>query len=192
MLESKLLTANNMSDKVIQQKIILLLLGGVALGLVASPLGQLRIRRELSREWKKINQKHLKEEIRNLYRSKLVSIKQNNDGTSTLTLTDKGKVRALTYRFDDMKIKREKWDGQWRLVIFDIPEDLRKARDALRFKLRDLGFCELQKSVFVFPYECKNEIDFIVEFFQIRPYVRYGILRLIDNDLHLRKIFHLL
>ena len=192
MLESKLLTANNMSDKVIQQKIILLLLGGVALGLVASPLGQLRIRRELSREWKKINQKHLKEEIRNLYRSKLVSMKQNNDGTSTLTLTDKGKVRALTYRFDDMKIKREKWDGQWRLVIFDIPEDLRKARDALRFKLRDLGFCELQKSVFVFPYECKNEIDFIVEFFQVRPYVRYGILRLIDNDLHLRKIFHLL
>ena len=181
-----------MSDKVIQQKIILLLLGGIALGLVASPLGQLRIRRELSREWKKINQKHLKEEIRNLYRSKLVSIKQNNDGTSTLTLTDKGKVRALTYRFDDMKIKREKWDGQWRLVIFDIPEDLRKARDALRFKLRDLGFCELQKSVFVFPYECKNEIDFIVEFFQVRPYVRYGILRLIDNDLHLRKIFHLL
>lgn len=181
-----------MRDKSIQQKIILLLLGGVALGLTASPLGQLRIRKEVSREWKRINREHLKQEIRNLYRSKLVSIKQNVDGTSTLRLTDKGKVKALTYRFDDMEIKKEKWDGQWRMVIFDIPEKQRNARDSLRWKLKELGFYELQKSVFVFPHECKNEIDFIIEFFQVRPYVRYGILRSIDNDLHLRKIFHLL
>jgi len=87
--------------------------------------------------------------------------------------------------------QKEKWDGQWRMVIFDIPEDLRKARDALRSKLKELGFCELQKSVFVFPYECKDEIDFIVEFFGVREYVRYGILRSIDNDPHLRRIFHL-
>lgn len=180
-----------MSDGTIQRKIILLLIGGIALGLTPSPTRHLRIYKELSKEWKKINREQLQKEIRNLYRSRLVSIKQHSDGSHTLTLTDKGKVRALTYRFADMEIKKEKWDGQWRMVIFDIPEKQRNARDALRSKLKELGFHELQKSVFVFPYECKDEIDFIVEFFNMREYVRYGILRTIDNDLHLRKIFHL-
>jgi len=77
-------------------------------------------------------------------------------------------------------------------VAFDIPEDYKRARDALRRKLQQLGFRELQKSVFVFPYECKDEIEFIVEFFAIRKYVRYGVLDLIDNDLQLRKTFRLL
>ena len=180
-----------MSDGIIQKKIILLLVGGITLGLTSSPTGQMRIYRELSKEWKKINREKLKKEIRNLYRSKLVSTKQHNDGSLTFVLTHKGKARAITYRFDDIKIKKERWDGQWRMVIFDIPEDFRKARDALRSKLKKLGFCELQKSVFVFPYECKDEIDFIVEFFDVREYVRYGVLRSIDNDPHLRKIFHL-
>jgi len=54
-----------------------------------------------------------------------------------------------------------------------------------------LGFYELQKSVWIFPYECKNEIDFIVEFFGLRKYVRFGILESINNELHLKKIFNL-
>src|SRR3990167_2211250 len=66
----------------------------------------------------------------------------------------------------------EKWDKKWRVVIFDIPEKSRMARDALRRKLKELEFRELQKSVFVHPYECKKEIDFIIEFFNLRHYVR--------------------
>ena len=56
-------------------------------------------------------------------------------------------------------------DGEWRIVIFDIPEKFKKAREALRMKLKELGFLELQKSVFIFPYECEDEINFIVEVF---------------------------
>ena len=36
-----------------------------------------------------------------------------------------------------------------------------------------------------------DEIDFIIEFFNLRQYVRYGIFDFIDNDLHLRKTFNL-
>ena len=100
-------------------------------------------------------------------------------------------MRALTYRFEEMRIEGRTWDGKWRLVVFDIPEKLRKGRDALRAKIKELGFYELQKSVFVFPYECRDEIDFIVEFFGLRKYVRYGVLEFIDNELHLKEIFDL-
>ena len=51
---------------------------------------------------------------------------------------------------------------------FDIPEKLKRAREVLRDKLKDIGFIELQKSVFAHPFECEDEINFIVEVFQIR------------------------
>lgn len=175
----------------LKQKILLLLFGGVTLGCVYSPRRQLRIIKVMAREWQKIGEKELTDEIRKLYRSKLVETKFNPDGSQTFILTEKGKLRALTYRFDEMTIKKQDWDGKWRIVVFDIPEKLRRGRDVLRNKLTELGFYELQKSVFVFPYQCEDEINFIIEYFDLRRYVRMGILEKIDNDLHLKKIFKL-
>ncbi|KKR09481.1 MAG: hypothetical protein UT37_C0019G0001, partial [Parcubacteria group bacterium GW2011_GWA2_39_18] len=43
----------------------------------------------------------------------------------------------------------------------------------------------------IFPYECKNEIDFIVETFNLRQYVRFLIVKDIDNGLDLRNRFDL-
>jgi len=180
-----------MKGNPLKQKILLLLLTGVALGFSYNPKQQYKLVKALGREWRKIDRENLRREIRNLYRSRLIESKENLDRSFTYVLTNKGKIRALTYHFQEMKIKESHWDGKWRVVIFDIPEKLKTSRNALRDKLKELGFHKLQKSVFVFPYECKDEIDFVVEFFNLRKYVRYGIFDFIDNDLHLRKIFHL-
>jgi len=174
-----------------RQKILLLLFGGLSFGYSFTPGKQWRVLKEVSREWKKINEKELKQELRQLYRSKIIKRKENSDGSRTITLTEKGRLKILTYHFEKMKIKRENWDGKWRVVAFDIPEKLKSGRNALRKKIKELGFYELQKSVWVFPYECKDEIDFIIEFFDLRKYVRFGILESIDNELHLKNIFKL-
>jgi len=175
----------------VKQKILLLLLSGIAFGYSYTPQRQWRILKGLAQEWRRINEKQLRIEINNLYKSKVIEKKENPDGSYAISLTEKGKLKALTYHFQKMKIETEKWDGKWRLVVFDIPEKIKKGRDALREKLKQLGFYELQKSVFVFPYKCKDEIDFIIEFFQLRKYVRFGVLESIDNELHLKKIFNL-
>ena len=180
-----------MTTNPLRQKILLLFYAGLTLGFSYTPSQQYRVLKVVGQEWKKINQENLKKEIRNLYRSKLIEVKENVDGGLTYILTDKGKVKALTYRFQEMKIKKNQWDNKWRVVIFDIPEKLKTSRNALREKLKELGFYELQKSVFVFPYECKDEIDFIVEFFNLRKYVRYGVFDFVDNDLDLRNLFYL-
>ncbi len=176
----------------IKQKILLLICSGLAIGLTYSPKKHLKIIKYFSKEWKNINEKTLNQKIRELYRSRLVDIRQNSDGILTLTLTANGKLKALSYNFEKMKINSNVWDKKWRIVVFDIPEKLRRGRDALRKKLKDLGFHELQKSVLVFPFECFDEIDFLIEFFGLRKYVRYGILESIDNDLHLKKIFKII
>ena len=175
----------------VKKKILLLLFGGIALGFYYTPTRQWRILKGISYEWNKIDREKLREEINELYRSKLISKNRNLDGSVTAVLPEKGKLKALTYRFHEMKIEKTKWDGKWRLVIFDIPERLRKGRDALRGKLLEIGFYEFQKSALIVPYECKNEVNFVIEFFDLRKYVRFCVLESIDNELHLKKIFNL-
>jgi hypothetical protein len=175
-----------------KQKVLLLFVGGLALGLTPSPRQFFRIAKTIAKDWQRIKRDELYSAIRSLYSNKLIEECYEKDGRMTLVISEAGKKKALSYRIDEMIIKRPKiWDKKWRLVIFDIPEKRRKARDALRIKLKDLGFYELQKSVFVHPFDCKNEIDFIVEYFEIRPFVRFAIIESIDNELHLKKIFKL-
>ncbi|PIS38933.1 MAG: CRISPR-associated endonuclease Cas2 [Candidatus Nealsonbacteria bacterium CG08_land_8_20_14_0_20_43_11] len=174
------------------KKILILLMTGVSLGFTYSPNRQFKVLKAAAREWKKINEESLKKQIRALYHSRLIKVKQNSDGSLTYVLTDKGKAKVLTYYFQTMKVKKGSWDGKWRIVVFDIPEKRKVERNAFRNKIKELGFYELQKSVFVLPYPCGDELNFIIEFFNLRKYVRLGLLENIDNELHLKKIFHLL
>lgn len=172
-----------------KKKILLLLTTGAALALNRCPGKYFKILGKLKKGWEDIEDQKIKQEIRDLYRSKLVNVKNNNDGTFSLILTEKGKQKVLRYDLEKMRIKSMPWDGKWRTVLFDIPERQKPARDALRNKLKRLGFFEFQKSVFVHPFDCGEEIDFLAEFFQIKPYVRYGIMEKIDNELYLRRHF---
>ncbi len=174
-----------------KQKILLLLLGGLSFGCSYTARNQWKVIKTVSREWKKIDKKELHKEISSLYHSKLVKKTENQDGTYTFTLTDKGRLKALTYNFEKLTIKQKDWDGKWRFIIFDIPEKFRVGRNALREKIKKLGFYELQKSIFIFPYECSNETEFIVEFFGINKYVRYGTMDFIDDDVYLKNHFKL-
>lgn len=73
-------------------------------------------------------------------------------GKVVFKLTDAGADQVVR---EKLKIEDSKeWDGLWRLVIFDIPEDQRIARDLLRFKLKEWGFKQIQKSVWATKRNC--------------------------------------
>jgi len=83
-----------------------------------------------------------------------------------ISLTDEGKKRAGKYKIDDLKIKTaENWDKKWRVLIFDVEENYRIKREALRGKIKELGLYQLQKSVWVCPYEFKKEMSILRDFF---------------------------
>ena len=176
-----------------QQKILLLLFGGVGLGVARTPNQYFRVLKEVKTEWQNINERALNNAIKNLYKSKLIKEKENRDGSLTMILTDNGKKKAVTFNIDNLEIKKpKKWDREWRIIIFDIPEKKRESRDVLRNILKKLGFFELQKSVFVYPYPCQDEMDYVIEFFDLRLYVRIITATKLDNELHLKKIFNLI
>lgn len=116
---------------------------------------------------------------------------QDPKGLITLKLTEKGKLRVLKYKLANIKNKKQQWDGEWRMVAFDVPEKLRRGRDALRHTLRKVGFQELQKSIFVTPHDCLEEIEALIKFFDLGKYVRFGILNFIDNEDSFKKRFKL-
>lgn len=82
-----------------------------------------------------------------------------DDEKLILRLTDRGREQALWAK---IKYVDEKWDKRWRLVIFDIPEKRRAARDLLRMKLKEWGFTRWQKSVWATKKNCTNPLrDFL-------------------------------
>ena len=174
-----------------KEKILLLLLAGLALGFSYSYRQQWKVLKIVSKEWKKFNKDKLRKEINNLYAFKYLSKKTNEDGSIDVIITEKGKLRALNLQLENIKNQTKEWDGKWRMVAFDIPEPYRRGRNALRQKLKNIGFKELQKSVFVTHFDCLKEIRLLVDFFDLGKFVRFGVLESINNDYYLRKIFKL-
>ncbi len=61
----------------------------------------------------------------------------------TYQLTESGKKQLELRKL----LMDESWDGRWRIVIFDIPEKMKKVRNVFRSKLKEWGFEPWQKSV---------------------------------------------
>lgn len=174
------------------QKFLLLLLGGLSLSFTRSPSGHFKIWKNIHKEWQKINKALLRRKIRELYNGKLIEFKEEKNGLLTVSLTKNGKRLATICNLDNLEINQSViWDKKWRIVLFDIPEKYKNARNALRYHLKQLGFIQLQKSVFCLPYDCKKEIDLIIDLYQIRRWTRYLTSDYIDNELHLKSKFSL-
>lgn len=127
-----------------------------------------------------------------LKRHKLVRLNIEGKSGYEIAITEKGTKRILNYAFNKLKIKRQiKWDGYWRIVIFDIPRKENWARNSFREKLKELGFYKLQNSVFIFPYPCDKELGHLISIFNIAPYVHVIRANGISIEKALRNYFKL-
>ena len=108
-------------------------------------------------------------------------------------LTDKGQGVLLKFDIDDLKLpdfNPQKWDGVWRVLIFDIPELTRAVRNLFRNKIQELGFYVLQKSVYVTPVACEIEIDKLAILLKIKNGVdMIHASKLGRKELAVRKFF---
>jgi len=108
----------------------------------------------------------------------------------SFTLTQKGKEKAMRYAIEQMKIVSQKtWDKKWRLIMFDVPEDKKQARRAINLALKKLGCVQYQKSVFITPFPCKKEIDFVGECFGVREHIRMIVASEVEGVASLQKVF---
>lgn len=78
-------------------------------------------------------------------------------------------------------------DGKWQMVIFDIPEKLRKLRNQFRGRLRVLGYKQLQQSAWVSPYEVESQTKKIIGSLNLEDEVRIFIVESIQ-ELELKEL----
>lgn len=99
-----------------------------------------------------------------------------------LKITNKARKRYEKIQLDELRIASQpRWDGLWRIIIYDIPEKKKYARDALGSLLRQIGCFQLQKSTWITPFPCATELETICARHEIDQYVSIFEARQLSN-----------
>jgi len=123
----------------------------------------------------------------------LLKVVKNKNGVKIARLTDLGRKKLKEYHLKDLQIKRpKKWDGKYRVIIFDIKEWKRSTRNKLRHWFEQLGLIRLQNSVWVYPYDCEEIVALLKANYHIGNEVLYMEVNRIENDRRLKEAFGLI
>ena len=88
-------------------------------------------------------------------------------------------------------LQAKRWDGKWRVVLFDIPVTKKKPADAFRAGLKKLGLKQLQRSVWVTPFVCQAQISALRQMYRIKNHVRIAELISVEDEASLKAQFKL-
>ncbi|OGN08174.1 MAG: hypothetical protein A3J46_00865 [Candidatus Yanofskybacteria bacterium RIFCSPHIGHO2_02_FULL_41_11] len=167
-----------------------LVVGGVVTIAAVNPFFGLLAAKVIEEELKKRKWKRFKDDLYYLKRRGLVKTYQNRDGSYRVTSTTEGRRQVAKYDLEDIRIKiPQKWDKYWWFVIFDIPTEKQKGRLALLSGLRRLGFIKFQKSVWVHPFKCRNEVATLAKISDVEEYVHWLVCRDTSAGNYLRNEF---
>ena len=80
----------------------------------------------------------------------------NSEHKQYFRLTSDGKQKLNNIALEaEGGLVSTKWDGYWRMILLDLPEDRKAEREALRYLLKKAGFVCIKNSVWIsmYPYE---------------------------------------
>ena len=123
---------------------------------------------------------------------------EERKGSLFISLTEKGKrkgeILKIFQQLQNLKKHKhkQKWDRRWYIFIFDVASSEKVKRDALRMFIKKLGLIQLQKSVWITPYDIRKEIKFLRDFFKLtHQQCRVVVSSDIGEDAEQRKRFGL-
>jgi len=125
----------------------------------------------ISREYEGENADYaINRSIKNMLSDGLVeTFKSEHSQYFRLTPLGKQKLNNITLEAEGSLIST-KWDGYWRMIILDLPEDRKSEREALRYLLKKASFVCIKNSVWIsmYPYEnlftnIKNDLGLTTE-----------------------------
>lgn len=110
-----------------------------------------------------------------------------------LEITESGRRYLMRETlFDNLKHRKKiKWDGKWRILIFDIPQYRKHDREHIRNTLISIGFMRLQHSVWIYPYDCEDLMTLLKADLKIGKDALYMIVEALEYDRPVREYFGL-
>lgn len=142
------------------------------------------------KQWKKFNAKLLKRNLKRLYEQKVIEI-VNDNGQEVIKLTKKGQTKYLRFKLEELSLKGRSWDKKWRLVLYDISKLKKPAQENFRRILKQINFLPLQKSVYLTPFECNEEIEYLREHFDLSEEVMLLEISRLENEDYYKQYFAL-
>lgn len=70
-----------------------------------------------------------------------------------------------------LEFSEKDWDGRYRIVIFDIPEQKRVIRNLFRRRLKEWGFTRWQQSVWVTKRNVTNKLKILIADLKIEDWI---------------------
>lgn len=184
---------NDTTSAIIDSLLQVLIVGGLLATTLAAPNAIQALDKPLTRYFKVLDKRTREREYRRVlrYMKKQGLIKYSTeDYEHGIQITKAGIKRAKQADLDRMNIVRPKsWDEKWRIVFFDIPETDKQARDHFTGKLKALGFRKLQRSVWVHPFPCRDEIATVTHQYDVSRFVTYIETSFIDSQEKLKVRF---
>ncbi|PIS46655.1 MAG: CRISPR-associated endonuclease Cas2 [Elusimicrobia bacterium CG08_land_8_20_14_0_20_51_18] len=125
--------------------------------------------------WRRIGGKYAAKKLSYLKQKGYLSAEKEKTG-KRYKLTPRGLIKLIRLRtLKNHKIGTPlKPDKKYKILFFDIPENRKKERDRFRKFLKELGFHELQRSIFLSNLESPRELDAVLDFLGIREYALFG------------------
>lgn len=168
---------------------VLLIAGTLTVAVMAPNIFSVMGKRK---RFRKYTNQQIRAALYGLRRRNIVEFVKEEDDEITIKLNYKEKDKIKKFAFDILSISKQKiWDGKWRVVIFDVPVQFNAARRAMMLKLKELGFYQLQKSVWLHPYPCEDEILFVASIFNIEKFINILVVEKILKEADLKKTFKL-
>jgi DNA-binding transcriptional regulator PaaX len=107
-----------------------------------------------------------------------------NDGGFVARLTKKGRQKLELLNIDTLRVKiPSKWNGRWWLVAADIPtHQYRWAADLFRKKIKDMGFYPLQRTMWIYPHNPVDKINFLSGHWEISRFITVMEISSMDRE----------
>lgn len=121
---------------------------------------------------------------------------QTSDSGLRIVVTSKGRreiqQHLLKKKLSEPIGRPRVWDKKWRIILFDVPSGERSKRNAFRSFIRREGAVMLQKSVWVHPFDCSENVVLLRQFFHFsNDQLRLIVTDSVGSDAHLKKHFKL-
>lgn len=81
------------------------------------------------------------------------------------------------------------WDGKWRLVTFDVPVNVDEKRYQLRGLLKEFGFYQLQKSVWIYPSYLAEKFWRLLVDLELDQYCKVMLVEFLEGDVEVKRHF---
>jgi len=117
--------------------------------------------------------------ISGLLKEGLIEKSETNTETKLNEQNDQKKYRlteagfySLCLEFPFFRYLRDKWDGKWRIISYEIPESRREIRDRLRREMQGWGLGPWHRSFWLTPHPIINDLKNLVSQKETEKYIQ--------------------